>query len=105
MNTPTPLQAFPQRASCLIRRVPLTRLRCRQASPESSDAAASADRRPGTAFILPGFLAGTRRACHQPWGNEMRTQRILVTGGGWVIGTHLANELRSRGHDVLAAGL
>lgn len=35
----------------------------------------------------------------------MQTQRILVTGGGGFIGTHLVNELTSRGHEVLAADL
>jgi len=30
---------------------------------------------------------------------------VLVTGGGGFIGTNLANELRSRGHDVLSADL
>ncbi|BAZ98416.1 NAD(P)-dependent oxidoreductase [Methanothermobacter sp. EMTCatA1] len=35
----------------------------------------------------------------------METQRILVTGGAGFIGTNLVNELRSRGHDVLAVDL
>jgi len=29
----------------------------------------------------------------------METQKILVTGGGGFIGTHLVNELRQRGHE------
>jgi len=33
------------------------------------------------------------------------TQKILVTGGAGFIGTNLVHELRSRGHDVLAADL
>ena len=35
----------------------------------------------------------------------METQRILVTGGSGFIGTNLVNELRSRGHEVLACDL
>ena len=35
----------------------------------------------------------------------METQRILVTGGSGFIGTNLVNELRSRGHEVLAVDL
>ena len=35
----------------------------------------------------------------------METQRILVTGGAGFIGTNLVNELRSRGHSVIAADL
>ena len=35
----------------------------------------------------------------------METQKILVTGGGGFIGTHLVNELRQRGHEVLASDL
>ena len=36
---------------------------------------------------------------------DMETQRILVTGGGGFIGTNLVNELRLRGHEVLAVDL
>ena len=35
----------------------------------------------------------------------MRAQTILVTGGAGFIGTNLCNELRSRGHEVLAVDL
>ncbi len=35
----------------------------------------------------------------------MESHRILVTGGGGFIGTHLVQELRSRGHEVLACDL
>jgi dTDP-glucose 4,6-dehydratase len=35
----------------------------------------------------------------------METERILVTGGAGFIGTNLVNELRSRGHEVLALDL
>ena len=35
----------------------------------------------------------------------METQRILVTGGSGFIGTNLVNELRNRGHEVLASDL
>lgn len=35
----------------------------------------------------------------------METNRILVTGGAGFIGTNLVNELRSRGHEVIAADL
>jgi dTDP-glucose 4,6-dehydratase len=35
----------------------------------------------------------------------MTAQKILVTGGAGFIGTNLCNELRSRGHDVLAVDL
>ena len=35
----------------------------------------------------------------------METNRILVTGGAGFIGTNLVNELRKRGHDVIAADL
>jgi len=35
----------------------------------------------------------------------METQKILVTGGGGFIGTHLVDELRQRGHEVLASDL
>ena len=35
----------------------------------------------------------------------METQKILVTGGGGFIGTHLVNELSQRGHEVLASDL
>lgn len=35
----------------------------------------------------------------------MRAQKILVTGGAGFIGTNLCNELRSRGHEVLAVDL
>ncbi len=35
----------------------------------------------------------------------MDSQRILVTGGGGFIGTHLVSELRSRGHHVLACDM
>ncbi|MDO9626591.1 MAG: NAD(P)-dependent oxidoreductase [Methanobacteriaceae archaeon] len=35
----------------------------------------------------------------------METQRILVTGGSGFIGTNLVNDLRSRGHEVLALDL
>jgi dTDP-glucose 4,6-dehydratase len=37
--------------------------------------------------------------------NEMETQRILVTGGVGFIGTNLVNELRKRGHEVIALDL
>jgi len=33
------------------------------------------------------------------------SQRILVTGGAGFIGTNLVNELRRRGHEVLAVDL
>ena len=35
----------------------------------------------------------------------METQRILVTGGAGFIGTNLVNELRNRGHEVIALDL
>lgn len=35
----------------------------------------------------------------------MESQKILVTGGAGFIGTNLVNELRSRGHEVLAVDL
>jgi len=35
----------------------------------------------------------------------METNRILVTGGSGFIGTNLVNELKSRGHEVIAADL
>ena len=35
----------------------------------------------------------------------MENKRILVTGGGGFIGTNLVNELRKRGHEVIAADL
>lgn len=35
----------------------------------------------------------------------MSTKKILVTGGAGFIGTNLVNELRSRGHEVLAADI
>jgi len=35
----------------------------------------------------------------------MKNKRILVTGGGGFIGTNLVNELRKRGHEVIAADL
>ena len=35
----------------------------------------------------------------------METERILVTGGGGFIGTNLVNELRKRGHEVIALDL
>ncbi len=35
----------------------------------------------------------------------METQRILVTGGAGFIGTNLVNELRKRGHEVIAVDL
>ena len=35
----------------------------------------------------------------------MKTKKILVTGGAGFIGTNLVNELRKRGHDVLALDL
>ena len=35
----------------------------------------------------------------------METKKILVTGGAGFIGTNLVNELRSRGHEVIAADL
>ena len=35
----------------------------------------------------------------------METKNILVTGGSGFIGTNLVNELRSRGHEVIAADL
>ena len=35
----------------------------------------------------------------------MDSQRILVTGGAGFIGTNLVNELRRRGHEVLAVDL
>lgn len=34
----------------------------------------------------------------------MKNQKILVTGDAGFIGTNLVNELRSRGHEVLAWG-
>jgi dTDP-glucose 4,6-dehydratase len=33
----------------------------------------------------------------------MKNKRILVTGGGGFIGTNLVNELKKRGHEVIAA--
>jgi dTDP-glucose 4,6-dehydratase len=33
------------------------------------------------------------------------SQKILVTGGAGFIGTNLVNELRKRGHEVIAADL
>ena len=35
----------------------------------------------------------------------METQRILVTGGAGFIGTNLVNELKTRGHEVIAADI
>ena len=35
----------------------------------------------------------------------METQRILVTGGAGFIGTNLVNELKDRGHEVIALDL
>jgi dTDP-glucose 4,6-dehydratase len=35
----------------------------------------------------------------------MEKQKILVSGGAGFIGTNLVNELRTRGHDVLAVDL
>ncbi|PWR72754.1 NAD-dependent epimerase/dehydratase family protein [Methanospirillum lacunae] len=35
----------------------------------------------------------------------MSSKKILVTGGAGFIGTNLVNELRSRGHDVIAADI
>ncbi len=35
----------------------------------------------------------------------METKKILVTGGAGFIGTNLVNELRNRGHEVIAADL
>jgi len=35
----------------------------------------------------------------------MENKRILVTGGGGFIGTNLVNELRERGHEVIAADI
>lgn len=35
----------------------------------------------------------------------MENKRILVTGGGGFIGTNLVNELKKRGHEVIAADL
>ena len=35
----------------------------------------------------------------------MKNKKILVTGGAGFIGTNLVNELRSRGHEVLAVDL
>ncbi|MCK4429510.1 MAG: NAD(P)-dependent oxidoreductase, partial [Candidatus Aenigmarchaeota archaeon] len=35
----------------------------------------------------------------------METQKILVTGGAGFIGTNLVNELKKRGHEVLAIDL
>jgi dTDP-glucose 4,6-dehydratase len=35
----------------------------------------------------------------------METERILVTGGAGFIGTNLVNELRKRGHEVIALDL
>ncbi len=35
----------------------------------------------------------------------MESHRVLVTGGGGFIGTHLVDELRSRGHEVVAVDL
>ena len=32
----------------------------------------------------------------------METKKILVTGGAGFIGTNLVNELRNRGHEVIA---
>ncbi len=37
--------------------------------------------------------------------SKMETERILVTGGGGFIGTNLVNELRKRGHEVIALDL
>ena len=36
---------------------------------------------------------------------DMETKRILVTGGAGFIGTNLVNELRKRGHEVIASDL
>ena len=38
-------------------------------------------------------------------GNNMETQRILVTGGAGFIGTNLVKELKRRGHEVVALDL
>jgi dTDP-glucose 4,6-dehydratase len=35
----------------------------------------------------------------------MKSKQILVTGGAGFIGTNLVNELKKRGHDVLALDL
>lgn len=35
----------------------------------------------------------------------MYSQKILVTGGAGFIGTNLVNELRGRGHEVMALDL
>jgi nucleoside-diphosphate-sugar epimerase len=37
--------------------------------------------------------------------DKMETERILVTGGAGFIGTNLVNELRKRGHEVIALDL
>lgn len=38
-------------------------------------------------------------------GYAVETRRVLVTGGGGFIGTHLVDELATRGHEVLACDL
>ena len=35
----------------------------------------------------------------------MESKRILVTGGGGFIGSHLVKELKKRGHEVIALDL